>query len=154
MASTWTSGTTFRGLDQNFRACALTHGCGLRLSTYFFHSVFRDCYQLGIQNIFDHKRFLKFVRVCDVDGEKYICTRDKVLVSDITIHSGDLRVLINYNLGSGQPVRHVPHEKLPPQKSLPAHGGQHHRDHVRKSTVCILLPTQPVTFGEVTLCWV
>lgn len=98
MASTWTSGTTFRGLDQNFRACALTHGCGLCLSTYFFHSVFRDCYQLGIQNIFDHKRFLKFVRVCDVDGEKYICTRDKVLVSDTTIHSGDLHVLINYNL--------------------------------------------------------
>ncbi|CAF95112.1 unnamed protein product, partial [Tetraodon nigroviridis] len=37
----------------------------------------RDCYHLGIQNIFDHKRFLKFARVCDVNGEKYICTRDK-----------------------------------------------------------------------------
>lgn len=65
---------------------------------YVFHSVFRDCYQLGIQNIFDHKRFLKFARVCDVEGEKQICTRDKVLISDITIHSGDQRVLINYNL--------------------------------------------------------
>lgn len=98
MASTWTSGTTLQGLDQTFQACALTLGYGLRLFTYFFHSVFRDCYQLGIQNIFDHKRFLKFARVCDVEGEKYICTRDKVLISDITIHSGDQCVLTNYNL--------------------------------------------------------
>uniref|UniRef100_H2RZX8 Deoxynucleoside triphosphate triphosphohydrolase SAMHD1 n=1 Tax=Takifugu rubripes TaxID=31033 RepID=H2RZX8_TAKRU len=37
----------------------------------------RDCHHLGIQNIFDHKRFLKFARVIEVDGEKYICTRDK-----------------------------------------------------------------------------
>lgn len=63
--------------------CALTLGDGLRLFTYLFHSVVRDCYQLGIQNIFDHKRFLKFARVCDVNGEMYICTRDKVLISDI-----------------------------------------------------------------------
>ncbi|XP_034551820.1 deoxynucleoside triphosphate triphosphohydrolase SAMHD1 [Notolabrus celidotus] len=37
----------------------------------------RDCYHLGIQNNFDHRRFLKFARVCDVDGQKHICTRDK-----------------------------------------------------------------------------
>ena len=38
----------------------------------------RDCHQLGIQNNFDYRRFLKFARVCKVDGNKHICTRDKV----------------------------------------------------------------------------
>ncbi|XP_068997212.1 deoxynucleoside triphosphate triphosphohydrolase SAMHD1-like isoform X1 [Embiotoca jacksoni] len=37
----------------------------------------RDCYHLGIQNNFDHSRFLKFARVCEVEGEKLICTRNK-----------------------------------------------------------------------------
>nr|XP_046253079.1 deoxynucleoside triphosphate triphosphohydrolase SAMHD1-like [Scatophagus argus] len=37
----------------------------------------RDCHHLGIQNNFDYRRFLKFARVCEVDGEKQICTRDK-----------------------------------------------------------------------------
>ncbi|KAK5894780.1 hypothetical protein CesoFtcFv8_011436 [Champsocephalus esox] len=37
----------------------------------------RDCYHLGIKNNFDHGRFIKFARVCDVDGQKQICTRDK-----------------------------------------------------------------------------
>ncbi|XP_023654519.1 deoxynucleoside triphosphate triphosphohydrolase SAMHD1 isoform X1 [Paramormyrops kingsleyae] len=37
----------------------------------------RDCHHLGIQNNFDYKRFLKFARVCDVDGKMHICTRDK-----------------------------------------------------------------------------
>ncbi|XP_077191362.1 deoxynucleoside triphosphate triphosphohydrolase SAMHD1 isoform X2 [Paroedura picta] len=37
----------------------------------------RDCHHLGIQNNFDYKRFMKFARVCEVDGEKHICTRDK-----------------------------------------------------------------------------
>ncbi|KYO23800.1 deoxynucleoside triphosphate triphosphohydrolase SAMHD1 isoform X1 [Alligator mississippiensis] len=37
----------------------------------------RDCHHLGIQNNFDYKRFLKFVRVCEVKRQKYICTRDK-----------------------------------------------------------------------------
>ncbi|XP_040009322.1 deoxynucleoside triphosphate triphosphohydrolase SAMHD1 isoform X2 [Xiphias gladius] len=37
----------------------------------------RDCYHLGVQNNFDHHRFLKFARVCEVDGQKHICTRDK-----------------------------------------------------------------------------
>uniref|UniRef100_A0A7N8YCQ9 Deoxynucleoside triphosphate triphosphohydrolase SAMHD1 n=1 Tax=Mastacembelus armatus TaxID=205130 RepID=A0A7N8YCQ9_9TELE len=37
----------------------------------------RDCYHLGIPNNFDYHRFLKFARVCEVDGEKNICTRDK-----------------------------------------------------------------------------
>lgn len=37
----------------------------------------RDCYHLGIQNNFDYRRFLKFARVCKVNGQKNICTRDK-----------------------------------------------------------------------------
>ncbi|XP_034063369.1 deoxynucleoside triphosphate triphosphohydrolase SAMHD1-like isoform X1 [Gymnodraco acuticeps] len=47
----------------------------------------RDCHHLGIKNNFDHGRFIKFARVCDVDeqkgdgqkvkGQKHICTRDK-----------------------------------------------------------------------------
>lgn len=37
----------------------------------------RDCYHLGIQNNFDYRRFLKFARVCEVNGQKNICTRDK-----------------------------------------------------------------------------
>ncbi|XP_012866152.1 PREDICTED: deoxynucleoside triphosphate triphosphohydrolase SAMHD1 [Dipodomys ordii] len=37
----------------------------------------RDCHHLGIQNNFDYKRFLKFARVCEVDDEKHICTREK-----------------------------------------------------------------------------
>ncbi|XP_020327848.1 deoxynucleoside triphosphate triphosphohydrolase SAMHD1 isoform X2 [Oncorhynchus kisutch] len=37
----------------------------------------RDCYHLGIPNNFDYHRFLKFARVCEVDGKKQICTREK-----------------------------------------------------------------------------
>ncbi|XP_074148702.1 deoxynucleoside triphosphate triphosphohydrolase SAMHD1-like [Sminthopsis crassicaudata] len=37
----------------------------------------RDCHHLGIPNNFDHKRFIKFARVCEVNHKKYICTRDK-----------------------------------------------------------------------------
>ncbi|XP_068119754.1 deoxynucleoside triphosphate triphosphohydrolase SAMHD1-like [Hyperolius riggenbachi] len=37
----------------------------------------RDCHHLGIQNNFDHYRYLKFVRVCEVGKKKHICTRDK-----------------------------------------------------------------------------
>ncbi|KAL7859562.1 hypothetical protein SRHO_G00147090 [Serrasalmus rhombeus] len=37
----------------------------------------RDCYHLGMQSIFDHCRFLKFAQVCEVDGRKHICSRDK-----------------------------------------------------------------------------
>ncbi|XP_067448523.1 deoxynucleoside triphosphate triphosphohydrolase SAMHD1-like [Thunnus thynnus] len=37
----------------------------------------RDCHHLGIQNNFDHQRFIIFARVCDVDGQKHICVRDK-----------------------------------------------------------------------------
>ena len=38
----------------------------------------RDCHQLGIENNFDHKRFMKFVRVLEVEGQFQICVRDKV----------------------------------------------------------------------------
>ncbi|KAM6929985.1 deoxynucleoside triphosphate triphosphohydrolase SAMHD1 isoform 2-T2 [Lycodopsis pacificus] len=37
----------------------------------------RDAHHLGIQNNFDYRRFLQFARVCEVDGQKNICTRDK-----------------------------------------------------------------------------
>ncbi|XP_026188987.1 deoxynucleoside triphosphate triphosphohydrolase SAMHD1-like, partial [Mastacembelus armatus] len=39
----------------------------------------RDSHHLGIQNNFDHRRFLEFARVCEVDGQKHknICSRDK-----------------------------------------------------------------------------
>ncbi|XP_042073872.1 deoxynucleoside triphosphate triphosphohydrolase SAMHD1-like isoform X1 [Haplochromis burtoni] len=37
----------------------------------------RDCHHLGIQNNFDHQRFIMFARVCDVNGSKHICSRDK-----------------------------------------------------------------------------
>ncbi|KAG7477935.1 hypothetical protein MATL_G00074830 [Megalops atlanticus] len=37
----------------------------------------RDCYHLGIQNNFDYRRSLKFARVCEVEGKRQICTRDK-----------------------------------------------------------------------------
>ncbi|XP_030832169.1 deoxynucleoside triphosphate triphosphohydrolase SAMHD1-like [Strongylocentrotus purpuratus] len=37
----------------------------------------RDCYNLGIANSFDHKRYMKFARVIQVEGEKQICSRDK-----------------------------------------------------------------------------
>lgn len=41
-------------------------------------NIFRDCHHLGIQNNFDYKRLLKFTRVCEVNNQKHICTRDKV----------------------------------------------------------------------------
>lgn len=37
----------------------------------------RDCYHLGIRNVFDHHRFMKFARVVNVFGEPQICSRDK-----------------------------------------------------------------------------
>ncbi|CAH6776898.1 deoxynucleoside triphosphate triphosphohydrolase SAMHD1 isoform X2 [Phodopus roborovskii] len=43
----------------------------------------RDCHHLGIQNNFDYKRFVTFVRVCEVKDPihghkmKHICTREK-----------------------------------------------------------------------------
>ncbi|KAF5886396.1 deoxynucleoside triphosphate triphosphohydrolase SAMHD1, partial [Clarias magur] len=37
----------------------------------------RDSYHLGIQNSSDHERFLKFTRVCEVNGKRLICARDK-----------------------------------------------------------------------------
>ncbi|CAC5395716.1 SAMHD1 [Mytilus coruscus] len=37
----------------------------------------RDCHGLGIQNTFDHNRFMKFARVIQVDDSLQICSRDK-----------------------------------------------------------------------------
>ncbi|XP_060772872.1 deoxynucleoside triphosphate triphosphohydrolase SAMHD1-like isoform X2 [Neoarius graeffei] len=37
----------------------------------------RDSYHLGIPNSSDHNRFIKFARVCEVEGKKFICARDK-----------------------------------------------------------------------------
>ncbi|KAM4562222.1 deoxynucleoside triphosphate triphosphohydrolase SAMHD1-like [Odontesthes bonariensis] len=37
----------------------------------------RDCHHLGMKNNFDHLRYFMCVRVCEVDGRKHICCRDK-----------------------------------------------------------------------------
>ncbi|XP_073325854.1 deoxynucleoside triphosphate triphosphohydrolase SAMHD1-like [Pagrus major] len=37
----------------------------------------RDFHHLGMKNNFDYRRFFHFARVCEVDGEKQICVRDK-----------------------------------------------------------------------------
>uniref|UniRef100_A0A671W541 HD domain-containing protein n=1 Tax=Sparus aurata TaxID=8175 RepID=A0A671W541_SPAAU len=37
----------------------------------------RDCHHLGMKNNFDYRRFFHFARVCEVDGDKQICVRDK-----------------------------------------------------------------------------
>ncbi|VDI26785.1 Hypothetical predicted protein [Mytilus galloprovincialis] len=37
----------------------------------------RDCHGLGIQNTFDHNRFMKFARVIMVDDNLQICSREK-----------------------------------------------------------------------------
>ncbi|XP_015780403.1 PREDICTED: deoxynucleoside triphosphate triphosphohydrolase SAMHD1-like [Acropora digitifera] len=37
----------------------------------------RDCHNLGIRNNFDHKRYMKFARVIDVNGKPEICVREK-----------------------------------------------------------------------------
>eukprot|EP00057_Strongylocentrotus_purpuratus_P006000 XP_011660474.1 PREDICTED: deoxynucleoside triphosphate triphosphohydrolase SAMHD1-like [Strongylocentrotus purpuratus] len=41
----------------------------------------RDCYNLGIANSFDHKRYMKFARVIPVEGDKQICSRDKEVMN-------------------------------------------------------------------------
>ena len=46
----------------------------------------RDCLMLGIRNNFDHIRIMNFVRVCDVEGKKQLCTRDKVTSSFLGFH--------------------------------------------------------------------
>ncbi|XP_065817363.1 deoxynucleoside triphosphate triphosphohydrolase SAMHD1-like isoform X7 [Labrus bergylta] len=42
-----------------------------------FDYLARDSSYLGIKNNFDFRRFMQFARVCEVDGRKTICTRDK-----------------------------------------------------------------------------
>ncbi|XP_061082924.1 deoxynucleoside triphosphate triphosphohydrolase SAMHD1-like [Conger conger] len=42
-----------------------------------FDYLARDSYYLGIPNSFDYRRFLKFSRVCEVDGLTHICSREK-----------------------------------------------------------------------------
>uniref|UniRef100_A0A8C9EVL9 SAM and HD domain containing deoxynucleoside triphosphate triphosphohydrolase 1 n=1 Tax=Pavo cristatus TaxID=9049 RepID=A0A8C9EVL9_PAVCR len=37
----------------------------------------RDCHHLGIQNNFDYRRLIKFIRVCEAGNQKHICARDK-----------------------------------------------------------------------------
>lgn len=41
----------------------------------------RDSYQLGLKNNFDHMRYIKFVRVLNVDGMMQMCCRDKVRIN-------------------------------------------------------------------------
>lgn len=86
MGLMWTSGTTLPGgtLISQIICCIFVFFLFdliiFFIFTYFFTPSYRrDCYHLGIQNNFDYCRFLKFARVCEVDGQKHICTRDKVL---------------------------------------------------------------------------
>ena len=37
----------------------------------------RDCQHLGMSSNFDHKRFMAFVRVIEVNICRHICSRDK-----------------------------------------------------------------------------
>ncbi|KAL3060859.1 hypothetical protein OYC64_009130 [Pagothenia borchgrevinki] len=48
---------------------------GIDVDTFDYFA--RDSYHLDIKNNFDHGRFIKFARVCEVDGQKHICTRDE-----------------------------------------------------------------------------
>ena len=41
----------------------------------------RDCQHLGMSSNFDHKRFMAFVRVIEVDGLRHICLRDKASIA-------------------------------------------------------------------------
>ena len=41
----------------------------------------RDCQHLGISSNFDHKRFMAFVRVIEVDNRRHICLRDKASIA-------------------------------------------------------------------------
>ena len=40
----------------------------------------RDCANAGLSNNFDHDRFMTFVKVLEVQGQRQICCRDKVSV--------------------------------------------------------------------------
>ncbi|XP_056241933.1 deoxynucleoside triphosphate triphosphohydrolase SAMHD1-like isoform X2 [Seriola aureovittata] len=66
-----------RGEDKSFLyeiVANKTNGIDVDKFDYFA----RDCHHLGIQNHFDHHRFFKFARVCEVEGGgKHICSRDK-----------------------------------------------------------------------------
>jgi len=70
----------------------------------------RDSYYLGIHSNFDHLRYMKFARVIEIDGEKQICSRDKVDMCVVTMmqitlvypiikhYFASFRVLKNMNL--------------------------------------------------------
>ncbi|XP_042348528.1 deoxynucleoside triphosphate triphosphohydrolase SAMHD1-like [Plectropomus leopardus] len=45
----------------------------------------RDCHHLGMQSNFDYHRFIKFARVCEVDGQKHICMRDKEVANQYNL---------------------------------------------------------------------
>lgn len=50
----------------------------MNISLNTLWNISRDCHHLGIPNNFDYKRLLIFTRVCEVENQKHICTRDKV----------------------------------------------------------------------------
>ncbi len=61
----------------------------------------RDSYQLGLSNNFDHMRYIKFVRVLNVDGMMQMCCRDKVRINvfrscTLTLISKDKCVMFIY----------------------------------------------------------
>lgn len=57
----------------------------------------RDCHMLGIKNSFDHTRCMKYARVVEVDGEKQICFRDKVILMNISWKSLFLKSMCIHN---------------------------------------------------------
>ncbi|RXN31520.1 deoxynucleoside triphosphate triphosphohydrolase SAMHD1-like protein [Labeo rohita] len=73
-----TSEWTFKGRDEEksflFEIVANKQN-GIDVDKWDYFA--RDCHHLGIRNSFDHQRLLKFARVCEVNGRKHICFRDK-----------------------------------------------------------------------------
>jgi len=40
----------------------------------------RDCHHLGMKLSVEYMRFIQFARVIEVNGQRHICCRDKVLM--------------------------------------------------------------------------
>ncbi|XP_059178822.1 deoxynucleoside triphosphate triphosphohydrolase SAMHD1-like [Physella acuta] len=67
---------TGRGKEKAFLyeiVCNQRNGIDVDKFDYFA----RDCHHLGLKNNFDHFRFMKMARICEVDSQLQICIRDK-----------------------------------------------------------------------------
>lgn len=96
---------------------------------------------LGIKNSFDHTRCMKFARVVEVNGEKQICFRDKVISMHISgrekwfffkyIYKKSYKFAnILFILGSRKSVWDVSYSGRIAQKSISTQCGEHHRNNV------------------------